>query len=222
MGCDLSHTPRRRSWSARGSGAAELDPISRCSPYSLLRHLCRWLAGLVPDPPDRGAISLPRQNETYRFCRSQAIADQAADSQHAQQTGLRTAVAGARPSTSIASLRAPTNRSFPMLTRTTAHHATSYPPQWPRSGEIEAKSGSSGSRSKKFRRDFQAPAKPTELARQALSRLNQLFECASKLAACLKRHSCKAQSRNSIKCRRGYWPAHLREVWAPTPLTSPF
>jgi hypothetical protein len=54
-------------------------------------------------------------------------------------------------------------------------------PQWPRSGEIEAKSGGSGSRSKKFRRDFQAPAKPTKLARQALSRLNQLFECASKL-----------------------------------------
>jgi hypothetical protein len=26
-----------------------------------------------------------------------------------------------------------------MLTRTTAHHATSYPPQWPRSGEIEEK-----------------------------------------------------------------------------------
>jgi len=33
---------------------------------------------IVPDPPDRGAISLPRQNQTYRFCRSQAIADEAA------------------------------------------------------------------------------------------------------------------------------------------------
>src|SRR5215471_16392846 len=50
-----------------------------------------------------------------------------------------------------------------MLTRTTAHHATSYPPQWPRSGEIEAKSGGSGSRSKKSRRDFQAPP-PSQLS----------------------------------------------------------
>jgi len=51
-----------------------------------------------------------------------------------------------------------------MLTRTTAHHATSDPPQWPRSGEIEAKSGGSGSRSKKFRRDFQAPTVVTGIS----------------------------------------------------------